>query len=107
MPEREQHREDRNGKPDPYRPGRGTLDEEREQNGRHSGYTAERVAENHGPAVLCAVSTDQILSAFDAGIVELVPLSKQGTVQTRRTDEPESDAQQREYWRTLFGLRHA
>ena len=106
MSEGEKHRDDRNCETGPYGPGRGTLQEEQQQNRRHSGCAAERVAENHGSTVLCAVSADQILPAFDAGIVELVPLSEQGAAQARRTDMLEGDSRQRLHWRAILGLAH-
>jgi hypothetical protein len=52
------------------------------------GSSAERIAENHGPAVLCAVRSNQVLPALEAGLVELVSFPEQGALQTGRADEP-------------------
>lgn len=88
LPEREKDRGNRNGKPGPHGPLRWTQKEEQGQRRDDPGSSAERIAENHGPAVLCAVRSNQVLPALEAGLVELVSFPEQGALQTGRADEP-------------------
>ena len=88
LPEGEKDRGDRDGKPGPHGPLRWTQEMEQGQRRGDSGGPTERIAENHRSAVLCAVRSDQVLPALEAGFVELVPLPEQGALQTGRADEP-------------------
>ena len=70
------------------------AEREEQEDDDHAGASPDRVAEHHGPSVLCPVSAEQILSARGAALVHLESPLEQGPDEAGGTDMTERDAKE-------------